>query len=211
MEFISLTDQLRALKVPQISTEDLILGAEQFKFSFLGKPYSAKTFTVGELDKQLKQLWSKSKDIFIEKEENETFLIKFQTSEEYEVILKFRPWFLDSDLLVPEPWNPKIPKSQVDITKQLFWLRLYNMQPGFANKDIMEGIVSAMGEVKELDPPDCIVPKGKLQKALVLIDVRDPLRRGFWIKNAAGEEVWIRLYYEKQPFKVLLYYRSQGS
>ncbi|XP_026448614.1 uncharacterized protein LOC113348917 [Papaver somniferum] len=199
MEYSSLTDRLKALKEPQLSYEILLQGADQFKFSFLGNAYSSKVYTVVELDKELKKLWPKSKDIFIKKEGNEFWLIKFHTHDEYEVVLKFHPWFIEGDLLVLEPWNPKIPKSKVDLTKQLFWMRLYNMQPGFVTPDIVNGIAGAMGEVKELDPPDCIIPKGKVQKALVLIDVRDPLRRGFWMKNAAGEEKWIRLFYEKQP------------
>lgn len=40
----------------------------------------------------------------------------------------------------------------------------------------------------------------------MLIDVRDPLRRGFWMKNAVNEEVWLRIFfYEKQPFNLCGY------
>lgn len=88
------------------------------------------------------------------------------------------------------------------------------MKPGFSNKNIVMEIASAMGEVRALYPPDCIVQKGKVQKALVLLDVRNPLCRGFWMKNAAGEDVWIRLYYEKATFQsvwVLLYNLSQRT
>ncbi|XP_026458891.1 uncharacterized protein LOC113359484 [Papaver somniferum] len=159
-------------------------------------------YSVSDLDKEFKKLWPKSKDIFIKKEENDCYLIKFQTQNEYEVVLKFRPWFLEGDLLALEPWNPQIPRSSVDLTKHLMWMRLYNMQPGFANPKIVYSIAEAMGKVKELDPPDCVVPKGKVQKALVLLDVRNPLRREFWVENVVGEKVWIRLFYEKQPFNL---------
>ncbi|XP_026383479.1 uncharacterized protein LOC113278978 [Papaver somniferum] len=202
METTSITDRLLALKQPEISTEDLLEGALQYKFSFLGKIYTSKVFSVSDLEKEFKKLWPKCRDIYIKKEDNDCLLIKFHTHDDYEVVLKFRPWFLEGDLFILEPWNPQMPKSLVDLTKQLLWLRLYNMQPGFANQKIVYGIASAMGEVKELDPKDCIIPKGKVQKALVLLDVRNPLRRGIWMKNVAGEEVWIRLFYEKHPFNL---------
>ncbi|XP_026417242.1 uncharacterized protein LOC113312720 [Papaver somniferum] len=202
MASTSIADKLRALKEPIISAEDLRQGAIQFKHCFLGKVYSDKAFSVSDLDKELKILWPKSKDIYIKKEEDESFLVKFQTQDEYDVVLKLRPWFLDGDLFVLVPWNPEIPKSLVDLTKQLFWLRLYNMQPGFATVNIVYSLSTVMGEVKELDPPDCVLPKGKIQRVSVVIDVRNPLPRGFWVTNAAGEEVWIRLYYEKQPFNL---------
>ncbi|XP_026438984.1 uncharacterized protein LOC113337536 [Papaver somniferum] len=202
MEGTSITERLRALREPQISTEDLLQGAEQFKYSFLSKLYSSKSYSVSELDKELRKLWPKSKDIFIKREENDCFLVKFHTTEEYYIVIKFKPWFLEGDLFALEPWNPKIPKSLVDLTKVLLWIRLYNLQPGFAYPNIIRSIVSPMGDVKELDLPECIVAKGKVQKALVLLDVRDPLRRGFWVKNAADEDVWIRLFYEKQPFNL---------
>lgn len=105
-------------------------------------------------------------------------MIKFYTNEEYDMVFKLRPWFLEEDLLVLEPWNPMIPRTKVDLTTQILWLRLYNMQPEFSNPPIVKSIAS-MGEVKELDPSGCIVPKGKVQKVKVLINDRDPLRRGF--------------------------------
>ncbi|XP_026451939.1 uncharacterized protein LOC113352321 [Papaver somniferum] len=188
MESSLLSNRLGALKIPDISVDDLVQGAANWKFSFLGKVYSLKSFTVTELDKELKKLCDKSKDIFIKKEDDDSSMIKFYTQEEYEVVLKFRPWFIEGDLMALVPWDPSFPKSLMDLTKKLLWLRLYNMHPEFAYPPIVSGIASAMGEVKELDPKDCILPKGKVQKVLVLIDVRDPLRRGFWLKNAVDED-----------------------
>lgn len=106
-------------------------------------------------------------------------MIDIYSQEEYDLVIKLRSWSVKVDLLAMEFWNPKIPKSKVDLTKPLLWLRIYNMKSYFDNPPTKKSTATAVGEVKDLDPRDCIVQKRKVQKAQVIIDVRDRLRMVF--------------------------------
>lgn len=63
MEHTSISARLEALKQPVLSAEALNQGAKQWKYCFLSKLYSEKEYSVGDMDKELKKLWNKSKDM----------------------------------------------------------------------------------------------------------------------------------------------------
>ncbi|KAF7135399.1 hypothetical protein RHSIM_Rhsim08G0131400 [Rhododendron simsii] len=87
--------------------------------------------------------------------------------------------------------------EQLDFNCSPFWVQIQGLPLGFLNVRSEMKIAESLGDVIAVEDPD---GKGKPMKFIrvrVWIDISKPLKKGFFLKRAQNEDVWVNFKYER--------------
>ncbi|MFQ6657758.1 hypothetical protein Gotur_027300 [Gossypium turneri] len=95
------------------------------------------------LHNRISSLWKPVKPFYVMGIENEYFLVKFQTTEDYDRVLTQGPWIIYGQYLTVQPWTKDFSLSQPYSSVVMAWIRLLGL-PGFMYK---RKIIEAIGDL----------------------------------------------------------------
>ena len=79
------------------------------------------------------------------------FIVKFQSQEARDIIIRVGLCFWGSTGLFITHWFPDFDANTMEITKMPVWVRLYNLLLHFWNKGVLEGIGNSLGRYIKTD------------------------------------------------------------
>lgn len=103
-------------------------------------------------------------------------------------ISKNGPWLFYRSLIVLEV--PKTNQRSVDLgfKKVEFWIRIINLPIAYWNETIARKIGNILGEFIRWDENQYSNPWGNNIRIIVLLDISNPLRRGFMLRTKEAKE-----------------------
>ena len=105
------------------------------------------------------------------------FLIRFESKEGFEEVLKGGPWFIGEHFLLLRPWVPNFRASEASVSSIAVWVRLPELSVEYYHKDSLFQIGSGLGLVLRVDFNKAAGTWGKFARLCIQIDIDKPLTR----------------------------------
>ncbi|KAK4282057.1 hypothetical protein QN277_013478 [Acacia crassicarpa] len=181
----------------QISTP-LVWRETKVERILIGKVLFNKTYTRTALESILRKAWNLPEGFDVIELNGNAFMFKFADVEEFNRILRGRPWSINGFLLNLMERSKFKACEDFDFSKCPVWIQMHNVPMEawcLENAVIVGGYV---GEVLLAEDP---YYNGRFLRsflrARVLLDLKKPLAYGFWMPRPDGKKVWISIRYEK--------------
>lgn len=179
--------------------ETMVIKGEVEQY-LVGKLLTNRPISKIAIKNALSAAWKTREDFSIEIIDRNTYLFKFESSEDRAWISRNGPWFFDRTLLVLEA--PKLNQRSVDMDfkKVDFWLRIINLPIGFNNEMVARKIGNKLGVYLDMDKKKNDTAWGNSIRIRVKLDITKPLRRGFMLRTEGSNEAcWVTIRYERIP------------
>uniref|UniRef100_A0A2N9GVI8 Reverse transcriptase domain-containing protein n=1 Tax=Fagus sylvatica TaxID=28930 RepID=A0A2N9GVI8_FAGSY len=105
------------------------------------------------------------------------FLIRFESKEGFEDVLKGGPWFIGEHFLSLRPWVPNFRASEASVSSVAVWVRLPELPVEYYHKDSLLQIGSGLGPVLRVDFNTAAGTRGRFARLCIQIDIDKPLTR----------------------------------
>ncbi|KAI9094469.1 hypothetical protein K1719_026694 [Acacia pycnantha] len=181
----------------QISSP-LVWSEIETKNILVGKILANKMYSRTAMESILCKAWNLQLGFEITEITGNTFLFKFKHEEDYNRILRGRPWSVNGTLLNLRERSKYKAYDEFDFSRCPIWIQIHNVPLEalcLANAITIGGHV---GEVMLAEDP---FYNGRyLQNFLrtrIMLDLRKPLAYGFWLPKPDGRKTWIAIKYEK--------------
>lgn len=170
------------------------------RFVLVGKIQGKKAFNYKTIRDSLIRSWRTRNDFEVTIDPSGVCVISFQTSEDLEMVWSGRPWCISNYLLVVQKWPPELSLDAIDFTTSPFWIRV----TGLPANQITNHNANKIGSLfEELLGYELNMVRGRTAhgtiRLQVLLNLGNPLRRGFSLPMQYGETKWIPFTYERLP------------
>ena len=97
------------------------------------------------------------------------FLIRFSSTDDYDEVLRGRPWFIGGHFPAIKPWEPYFKASKAKLTLVVVWVRLPKLPIEFYVTSVLKEIGSVIGAVLRIDSYIASETRGGYVRLCVLI------------------------------------------
>ncbi|KAI9126206.1 hypothetical protein K1719_002627 [Acacia pycnantha] len=185
------------METNQIS-DPLIWREEDAKRILIGKVLAKKTFTRSAMESILRKAWNLSEGFDVIEINGNAFIFNFVDEEEYNRIIRGRPWSVNGFLLNLMERSKYKTYEEFDFSQGPVWIQMLNVP---MEALCLENTVTIGGYVGKVMMAEDPIHNGKyvrgFMRARVLLDLKQPLAYGFWLDKPDGGKAWIPIRYEK--------------
>ncbi|KAI9102190.1 hypothetical protein K1719_023700 [Acacia pycnantha] len=171
---------------------------EDTKWILIGKVLAKKTYKRAAIEAILRKAWNLPEGFDVIDINGNVFMFNFKDEEEYNRVLRGRPWSINGFLLNLMEHSKYKTCEEFDFSRSHVWIQMLNVP---IEALCLENNVTIGGHVGEDMMVEDPIHNGKyvrgFMRARVLIDLRKPLAHGFWMDKPDGEKAWISIRYEK--------------
>lgn len=179
----------------QISEKSVVTD-ETVALCLLGKLWTERPYSMYALIETMKKIWSPSKGMTCHELGSNLISFQFNTKRDMERIISMEPWYFNKHILVLKPLTGNIQPSLMKFDTTPCWIRLYDVPMAGRELNIIRKIGERVGEVMEIDD-STINGVARSVRLKVLIDLKNPLKRGTKIRFGSEEPCWIPITYER--------------
>jgi hypothetical protein len=112
------------------------------------------------------------------------FLVRFDSCDGFEHVLKAGPWFVGDYFLSLRPWVPDFRASEAAVSSVAIWVRLPELPIEYYQKDSLMHIGKGLGPVLRVDYNTAAGTRGRFARICVQLDVDKPLARTIRVGKA---------------------------
>ncbi|KAI9084431.1 hypothetical protein K1719_033621 [Acacia pycnantha] len=164
----------------------------------IGKVLSNKTYTRSTMELILRKAWNLQEGFDVIEIDGNAFMFKFTDNDEYNRILRGRPWSINGYVLNLLE-RPKCRScEEFDFSRCPVWIQMHNVP---MEAVCLENVVTIGGYVGEVMMAEDPYYNGRYLRgfihARILLDLRRPLAYGFWLPQGNGVDIWTSIRYEK--------------
>ncbi|KAI9109214.1 hypothetical protein K1719_019837 [Acacia pycnantha] len=179
-------------------SDRLIWRDDETEKVLIGKVLSSRTFSRVAIERILQKAWNLQSGFDVIEVTGNAFMFKFVEEEEYNRILRGRPWSINGFLLnLMERAKYKSCKD-FDFNRCPIWIQIHNVPMEAMHLENSIRIGGYVGEVMLAEDPHY---KGRFIRNFMrvrdLLDLRKSLASGFWMNKPDGVRIWITIRYEK--------------
>ncbi|XVF12133.1 hypothetical protein REPUB_Repub08aG0088200 [Reevesia pubescens] len=124
---------------------------------------------------KLGQLWSRIGKLSIVDLGHDFYLIKFQSGEDYNYVIKEGPWFIAGQFLTLRKWEPNFRASEASFTSVAVWVRLPELPVEYFDLEILRKIGQSLGVLLRADGHTLAGERGKYARICVQVSLERPL------------------------------------
>ncbi|KAI9119800.1 hypothetical protein K1719_009189 [Acacia pycnantha] len=181
----------------QISSPMVWKTAEGEKI-LIGKVLSNRSYTRSAMESILRKAWNLQEGFDVIEIDGNAFMFKFEDGNEYNRILRGRPWSINGSVLNLLERAKYKSCEEFDFSKCPVWIQMHNVPVEAMCLENAVMIGGYVGEVQMVEDPyyQSRYLRGFL-RARILLDLRRPLAYGFWLPRPNEESIWISICYEK--------------
>lgn len=121
----------------------------------------------------------------------------FKSEDDMTKIMGLSPWSIMGCLMVLRKWEAQKTLEQLDFNYSPFWVQIQGLPLGFLNVRSGMKIAESLGDIIAMEDPDGRGKPMKFIRVRVWIDISKPLKKGFFLKRAQNEDVWVNFKYER--------------
>ncbi|KAI9118791.1 hypothetical protein K1719_010236 [Acacia pycnantha] len=181
-----------------VISDPLIWMDNEAERTIIGKILSAKTYSRTAIERILQKAWNLQSGFDVIEVTGNAFLFKFVEEEEYNRILRGRPWSINGCLLNLVERSKYKAYEDFDFSHCPVWIQIHNIPLEAMCLENVVMIGGYVGEVLLAEDPHL---HGRLfqnfLRARILLDLRKALAYGFWMNKPDGGRIWITVLYEK--------------
>ncbi|KAK4252765.1 hypothetical protein QN277_014311 [Acacia crassicarpa] len=182
---------------PHISSP-LIWKEEDTTRVLIGKILSSKSYTRGAVERILQKAWNLQSGFDVIEVKGNAFMFKFVHLEEYNRILRGRPWSINGCILNLMERSKFKTCEEFDFSCCPMWIQIHNVP---MEALCVENAIMIGGYVVEVvlaeDPHYKDRYLHNFLRVRVILDLRKTLASGFWMSKPNSSRFWISIRYEK--------------
>lgn len=168
------------------------------KRTLVGRVVSERSLNRNTMKGMIQKAWNLQKGLGITKVSDSTYRFSFDKEEDYNRVLKRRPWMILGHLLLLDIWKPKLTLEEVELSWSPYWAQFHGLPlEGFFVNNIIK-LPGRLGKVLVVEDP---FVDGKVVRnfvrAKVLMDVWKPFSAGVFIPRPGLTNIWVSMKYEK--------------
>ncbi|CAN1759636.1 Uncharacterized protein At4g02000, partial [Linum perenne] len=183
-----------------IIPRDVILPEiEDFKLCLVGFLLTSKSYNFPAFQSRMESLWRPGRRVAIEKYGDNLILFRFNHVIDLKRVLESGPWLFDESLLVLHELRPGEHPNHVDLCFADFWVRIYNLPPGFFSETVGKSLGNYIGSYIEFDENNMLSFDREYMRIKVKMDIRKSLKREKKLRVEGGECIKCTFRYEKLP------------
>ncbi|MBA0608739.1 hypothetical protein Godav_020926 [Gossypium davidsonii] len=114
--------------------------------------------------KKITSLWCPRSPIQLLDLENDYYLIRFNSEDDYNKVVFGGPWVIFGQYLTVSLWSKDFSTSQSKVDTQLVWVRLPGLPEGFYSDFLIRAIGQLLGQVVKLDAHTNSARKGRFAR-----------------------------------------------
>ncbi|XP_026428434.1 uncharacterized protein LOC113324333 [Papaver somniferum] len=192
-------NQVRDVRSSLISVSEIDKAANKWNNCLIGKIIHKDTIEPDDVKKEINIIWRQYKRVEMKVMGRNLFVFKFRNEKDKQEVFKRIPWVINFMLFVLREYDNSIPLENYTFTHHIFSVIFRNLALEHTDDGIIEKMAQDIGQLVEVDGKKCVTIRGRVVTAKILVDLREPLKRGVWIFNAAKQKVWVKYHFEKQP------------
>ncbi|KAF9610844.1 hypothetical protein IFM89_025254 [Coptis chinensis] len=167
------------------------------ELTLVGKMHGGYLLKLEEAGKDVHRIWQTKGRIELERLDRDHVKIRFENIQECKHVITNGPWMLGGYIFSVKEWmrGKRLEEYRFDLVK--FWVQIWDLPKDRINKANVWKIDAELGMVMEADiscPPEFNRPVARVR---VEMDVKERLKKDQQIKLETGEELVVRLKYEK--------------
>ncbi|KAL4346465.1 hypothetical protein GQ457_17G010540 [Hibiscus cannabinus] len=125
---------------------------------------------------RLQVLWAPKGDIQLVDLDDDYYLVKFATEDDYVKFLIESLWTIFGSYLTVQPWSREFSTSQVFPSLVILWVRLPGLPYHYYMKSLFCRIATTLGRVVKVDYNTQGGERGKFTRLAIMLDFTKPLR-----------------------------------
>ncbi|KAI9119956.1 hypothetical protein K1719_008925 [Acacia pycnantha] len=172
----------------EIETENILVG----------KILANKMYSRSAMESILCKAWNLQSGFEITEITGNAFLFKFKHKEDYNRILRGRPWSVNGTLLNLRERSKYKAYDEFDFSRCPIWIQIHNVP---LEALCLANAITIGGHVGEVILAEDPFYNGRylrnFLRTRVMLDLRKPLAYGFWLPKPDGRKTWISIKYEK--------------
>nr|XP_051202175.1 uncharacterized protein LOC127315756 [Lolium perenne] len=172
---------------------------EETKWMAVMRLLTPKTFSAISLKRTMKFAWAPAQEVSFRDIDVNRFLVQASCLGDWKKITEQGPWlFRDQGLLI-EKYDGSCRAMAVELNRIHAWIRILDIPELYRRKQLITGLAASVGEVITVDMNGTGLDAGDFVRVRVWLDVRKSLTRFVSFKPEDGEQVIMRVKFEKVP------------
>ncbi|XP_050217715.1 uncharacterized protein LOC126668568 [Mercurialis annua] len=107
--------------------------------------------------------------------DNNFFLVRFYSMEDYINALSGGPWVLFGHYLTVQPWSPEFSSDKINATSVTAWVRFPGLPIQYYHNNVLKAIAKTLGKVIKIDFNTEARERGKFARLAINLDLTKPL------------------------------------
>ena len=133
--------------------------------------------------RRIKALWHPKSHIDLVAMDNDYFLVKFASKDDYNFAKYEGPWMVMDHYLIVKEWSPNF-DPMIDSTERvLVWVRFPCLQIEYYDQDFLMKVGEKIGKPIRIDQTTGLVSRGKFARLCVEVDITKPLLSKFKLRR----------------------------
>ncbi|XP_050226088.1 uncharacterized protein LOC126675483 [Mercurialis annua] len=134
-----------------------------------------KTIGYRTLFGRLMKLWKPKNYPSLVDLDNNFFLVRFYSMDDYINALSGGPWVLFGHYLTVQPWDPSFSSDNTNTTSVTAWVRFPGLPYHYYHNHVLKAIASTIGSVVRIDYNTEARERGKFARLAISLDLTKPL------------------------------------
>lgn len=123
------------------------------------------------LSSRIETLWGLTSDDKIVDLDNNYFLIKLASQNDYNRVLMGDPWMMYGYYLVVQPWSRDFTTEESHLSKIIAWIRLSGLHYRYYTKGLVRALASVIRNVVKVDYNTIDGRRGKFVRVVMVVDM----------------------------------------
>lgn len=150
-----------------------------------------RTIGYNYLFRRINSLWKPKAKIEMVAMENDYYIVKFASIDDYEFAKYEGPWMIMDHYLITKEWSPNFNPLADNTEKLLAWVRFPCLPIEYYDQEFLMKVGSKIGRPIKVDQATSLISRGKFARLCVEVDITKPLLAKFKIRRRV-----IRIEYE---------------
>lgn len=165
-----------------VSTEEKIRLRKPWRHTLIVK-VMGRQIGYNYLLRRIKTLWKPKACLELVAIENDYFIAKFASNDDYEFAKYEGPWLILDHYLIVKEWTPNFDPFAEHTEKILAWVRFPCLPIEYYDKTFLMKIGEKIGKPVKVDQATSLVSRGKFARICVEVDITKPLLAKFKIRQ----------------------------
>lgn len=167
------------------------------KHTLVGKILSKRPLNQKGVANIIGLAWRTKEEVSVSAWGDNLYAFGFKSEEDLCKIITLGPWSIMGNLMVLRKWESHKTIEEMDFSCSPFWVQIQGLPLGFMNVSSGMKIAESLGEVIAVEDPDARSKMAKYIRVRVWLDLSKPLSKGFFLKRAEEDDLWVKFKYER--------------
>ncbi|CAJ2661731.1 unnamed protein product [Trifolium pratense] len=169
----------------------------ELRWCLVGRFICERNIHFNSMSVRMADLWKPVRGVTIKEAKLGLFLFHFAHPYDMEAVLNGGPWIFDYNMLLLEQVQLGMQVDHIPLFHAVMWVQIHDLPMGLMKEKVGIGLANYIGSFVEYDKNNNTSFWRQFMRVRVKIDVRQPLKKDYKVKNKEGKWCTVNFKYEK--------------